>query len=81
MVAAKRPRRGSASTLLLCAFRMTGGAVSHRSRVSFRDLDLLGGVSSFGVHAVQSQGTLDFDLPVAEGLVGEYLGLVRLLEG
>ena len=44
-------------------------------------LDLPGVVGSFGVDALQSQGPLDGDLAVAEGLIGEYLGLLGVLEG
>ena len=44
-------------------------------------LDLLGRIDAFGVDALDPERPLDGDLPVAEGLVGEYLRLLRLLEG
>jgi hypothetical protein len=44
-------------------------------------LDLGGLVGAVGVDAVEAQGPLDRDLPVAEGLVVEDLALLGLLEG
>ena len=43
-------------------------------------LDFLGGVGPLRVDAFQSQGPLHRNLPVAESLVGEYLGLLCIFK-